>query len=303
MVKLSKGRKFTLHKKIKLAYTWFTSKEATSAAIDVTHRCNLKCVHCYWWKERHPEELSDADMIGFMEGLRDKGLFGAIMYGGEPMMRPEVLGAASDIFDLITVFTNGTLGYLDIPSQWILSLDGPEEVHDKIRGEGVFKQAIDNLAHTNIPPIVHMTITQHNKHCIREFMETIHKENIKGVGFSFYTPSVGCEEEDIFIPLLERDRLAEELLEIKKDYPKIVGYTENMAHQLRTDGGFKNWNSLEKCVVSQRIRCYRSNGVRKMCTYGDKADCSRCGCAAVVAYMSSIVDLDLASLRVMHSLL
>jgi len=239
----AKLKRIKFYRKMKLMYAWLTTNGATSAAIDVTYRCNLKCLHCYWWKERHPEELSDADMISFMEDLRNNGLFGALMYGGEPMMRPGVLEAASEIFDLITVFTNGTLGYVDIPGQWILSIDGPEAIHDKIRGDGVFRQAINNLSSAPTSPIVHMTITNLNKHSLREFMEVISKENIRGVGFSFYTPSKGREEKDIFIPLKERDKIVEEILEIKKDYPKLVGFTKRMAYQYKTDGGFKKWNS------------------------------------------------------------
>jgi len=279
-----------------------TTSGIKAAAIDVTHRCNLKCTHCYWWKERQPEELVDSEMVSFMRGLRERGLFGALMYGGEPMMRPNILKAASEIFELITIFTNGTLGYLDIPAQWILSLDGTEEIHDKIRGEGVFEDVMRNLPNAPIPPVVHMTVTQLNKECLSEFMQMISKQNINGVGFSFYTPSIGKEEKDIFIPLAERNEILQEILELRKKYPKLIGFTERMAYQYRTDGGFTGWNSQKKCDVSELLECYTSNGARKMCTYGEEADCSRCGCAAVVAYRAGMRDFDPSSLLVMNRL-
>ncbi|MBI5417885.1 radical SAM protein [Candidatus Poribacteria bacterium] len=302
MFKIKKYAQLRFLKKLKLLGTWMVSNAPTTVAIDVTNHCNLKCRHCYWWKEKQPQELNDIEMINFMKTLKKQGFRYAILYGGEPMMRPEIIKAASKIFDLVNVFTNGTLGYLDIPGQWILSLDGPEEIHDKLRGKGVFKKIISNLDTAPSLPIVHMTLTQINKHCIKEFIELIYKKNVKGFGISFYTPSIGKEETDLFIPLKERDNIVKGIVEISKAYRGFLGFNKRIAHHYLTDGDFYKWNSRENCDVLKRIRCFTSNGSKKNCTYGENADCSRCGCAAVATYRAALIDLDIESLFIMFSL-
>jgi hypothetical protein len=94
-----------------------------------------------------------------------------------------------------------------------------------------------------------------------------------------------------------------ELLELRKKYGEKIGFTPAMARQLLTHGAFDQWNSLSTCPVSRRVRCYRSDGGKKACTYGNQADCSRCGCAAVVAYRGAFNPLDFRTLKVILGLI
>ncbi len=295
-----------LLKKIKLFSKWVFTDEKTTVAIDITSSCNLKCVHCYWWKEKHPQELSDEEMIAFMKRLRGEGFVAAFLYGGEPLLRPRICEAASNIFDFTLIFTNGTLGFPDISCQWILSLDGTKEINDRIRGAGVYQTVIDNLLKASRKPIVHITINQLNKNHINEFLQAMHRQEIKqkirGVGFSFYTPNRGLEEQALFIPLAERDRLVDELLAYRKKHRFIMGFTGKMAHYLKQNGGFSEWNSLDKCPVSKLFVCYRADGSIKPCTYGINADCSRCGCASVTTYLAAIKAWDPESLIILNLL-
>ena len=125
---------------------------------------------------------------------------------------------------------------------------------------------------------------------------------IKGMGFSFVTPNRGMDDDNLFIPLTERNQLVEELLRLRKKYGEKIGFTPAMARQLLTHGAFDQWNNLSTCPVTRRVRCYRSDGRPKACTYGDQADCSRCGCAAVVAYRGAFNPLDYQTLRVILGL-
>ncbi|MBI5789013.1 MAG: radical SAM protein [Candidatus Schekmanbacteria bacterium] len=295
-----------LFKKLRLFYKWTISKEKTTAAIDVTSRCNLRCRHCYWWKEESPREMDDEEMLAFMKKLRQEGIVAAFLYGGEPLLRPNICEAASKIFDFTLIFTNGTFGLPDIKCQWVLSLDGPAEIHDKIRGAGVFQEVIGSLQQATRPPIIHMTISQLNKQHIGAFLHEMGKKeikrHIKGIGFSFYTPHRGIPEEDFFIPLDERDRLVDELLAYRKQYGFSLGLTDKMGYQFKQSGGFSTWNSRDKCPVKDVCICYKSDGTRKPCTYGVNADCSRCGCASVAAFRAAIGDWDAQSLIILNSI-
>jgi MoaA/NifB/PqqE/SkfB family radical SAM enzyme len=288
--------------KLLILSRWLFTNKATTAAIDLTNRCNLTCTHCYWWKQEHARELDDVAMIQFMRSLRAHGLRAAILYGGEPTLRPEVCRAAGKIFDATLAFTNGTNGFPVLPNgQWILSLDGPEAMNDAIRGKGVYELAVQNVRHAARPPIVHMTISRLNVGVIEDFVREMLALPVKGLGFSFLTPNVG-EGEKLALTLAERDGAVEELLRLRLRYGNRIGFTPAMARQLKSDGAFREWNRYAACPVSGRVRCYQSDGTGKACTYGNDADCSRCGCAAVVAFRGAFNPLDGETIRLILGL-
>lgn len=290
--------------KLLILAKWMWTDLPTTVAVDITHRCNLKCRHCYWWKQDHPPELNDDQMVAFLKGLRARGLGAAILYGGEPTLRPEVCRAAGEIFDATLAFTNGMNGFPQLSNlQWVLSLDGPEKLNDAIRGAGVYARAVAGLKQASSPPIVHMTISRLNQDSLSAFAGEMMRLPVKGMGFSFYTPDLTKDESDLFIPLKERDDLVMELLALREIYGERIGFTPAMARQLRTTGDFFEWNRHDACPVSRHIRCFKSNGQPKACTYGDTADCSRCGCAAVAAYRGAFNPFDYPTLRLILGLM
>jgi MoaA/NifB/PqqE/SkfB family radical SAM enzyme len=268
------------------------------AAIDITNRCNIKCAHCYWWKERPGSELDDEAMIALMQEQRKAGKKSVILYGGEPMLRPNICRAATRIFESTLIFTNGTLGLLDIPARWMVSLDGTREVNDNIRGKGVYDKVMKSLeCDTPLKPAVHITITRKNQHDIENFLEEMSaNKRIQVVGFSFCTPEKGRDESDIFIPLHERDKILDDLLRLRKKYWRIMAFNKAIAHQFRTTGAFPEWNSLQTCPVWKNVDAFHADGTPKACTYGDNADCSRCGCTAVAAFRAVYEKYDPESL-------
>ncbi len=281
-----------IYKKARLLFTWAFTRVKTTAAIDITNSCNLKCAHCYWWKEERTPELGDDAMVAFMKDLRRRGMTAAIIYGGEPMLRPGMCEAASRIFDHPLVFTNGTQGFGSFDAQWILSLDGTREVHDSIRGAGTYDCVVENLRKAPRRPVVHTTITRKNQHNLEEFLDDVSRLPVRGVGFSFYTPHKSRDESDLCIPVSERDGILDELLRLRKKYWRIMGLTAAMANQFRQGGEFSEWNSIEKCPAHKVCNCYNSDGTPKSCTYGNEADCSRCGCASIAVYRAAIHHLD-----------
>jgi len=281
-----------LYKKARLLWTWAFTDIKTTAAIDITNNCNLKCSHCYWWKEERPAELDDDKMVAFMKNLRGRGMTAAIIYGGEPMLRPQMCEAASRIFDHPLIFTNGTQGFSPIDAQWILSLDGTREVHDSIRGAGAYDCSVANLKKAPRRPVVHTTITRQNHHNLEEFLDGLSGMPVKGVGFSFYTPHRTEDQNSLSLSLDERDRILDELLGLRKKYWRIIGLTRKMADQFRQDKEFHEWNSLEKCPASKVCNCFNADGTPKLCTYGNNADCSHCGCASIAVYRAAINHLD-----------
>jgi len=126
---------------------------------NVTRACNLKCIHCY----ARAVERGDESEIDHEKGLAlidDLALFGVpviLFSGGEPLMRPDLVGLARHAVDKgmrAVVSTNGTLitrqkarELKQIGLSYVgVSLDGMESVNDRFRGKrGAFRDAIAGI--------------------------------------------------------------------------------------------------------------------------------------------------------------
>jgi radical SAM protein with 4Fe4S-binding SPASM domain len=121
-----------------------------------TH-CNLACKMCSVWKQRG-EELAHEKVLSLLGEARALGATGFSTWGTEPFVRedtPEILAYAERIgFQEILAVSNGvllnkgqrfeTLGRLR-NLNIVISLDGPREVHDDLRGKGVYDGAVGAL--------------------------------------------------------------------------------------------------------------------------------------------------------------
>lgn len=88
-----------------------------TGAIELTARCNLKCVHCYINLAEKDEgaqgnELTSSEVCGLLDEITDKGCLNLLLTGGEIFLRNDFL----DIYThakrkglIVTLFTNGTL--------------------------------------------------------------------------------------------------------------------------------------------------------------------------------------------------
>ena len=114
------------------------------AMINITNRCTLKCKHCFVYRDgtpntSAPKEMSTDVMIKEIKKYRGKyGIMRMVWMGGEPLLRKDVLKEGVKLFPQNTITTNGTLPLLNLGSEikWVVSLDGPEDINDEIRGKG-----------------------------------------------------------------------------------------------------------------------------------------------------------------------
>lgn len=82
-----------------------------SGSLELTHRCNLKCRHCYQYPAK-AGEMSTAEWIGIIEELANYGCLFLALTGGEPMLRKDlfdIIRAAYDRNFAVTLQTNATL--------------------------------------------------------------------------------------------------------------------------------------------------------------------------------------------------
>ena len=79
---------------------------------ELTHRCNLRCRHCYVVPEANKRELSTEEVKSIFEQLVEAGCLHVTLTGGEPLVREDILSLidyARRIGLFIHLFTNASL--------------------------------------------------------------------------------------------------------------------------------------------------------------------------------------------------
>ncbi len=128
-----------------------------SFGVELTTHCNLSCKMCSEWKRREPE-IDSNKILSLLDNARTLGAKQFVTLGAEPFMRKDtadILTYAERIgFQEICTVSNGLLlnnkKILDKLEKLrtlivVISLDGPKDVHDDLRGKGVFKGAVEAL--------------------------------------------------------------------------------------------------------------------------------------------------------------
>lgn len=152
-----------------------------SISIEVTKNCNLACKHCYACAKNTVEVSTiQIDALGdFFERFSAAGGRRVLLTGGEIFLVPEwkqIVCAAKKNGLMIDIFSNGTLITRDTAnfvSENVnlinISLDGPEQHHDKLRrSPGSFQKTLNGLKllqEYNAHIAIQCTITPNNIKC------------------------------------------------------------------------------------------------------------------------------------------
>jgi MoaA/NifB/PqqE/SkfB family radical SAM enzyme len=112
-------------------------------------RCNCRCVMCDIWQGTEVTALSRDTLERQLASLANMQVRWVVFSGGEPLMHPDIFElcqAARKMGARVTVLTTGILlnrfanAILDHVDDLIVSLDGPETIHDHIRRvEGAYQ--------------------------------------------------------------------------------------------------------------------------------------------------------------------
>ncbi len=114
----------------------------------ITTRCNLRCRLCYL-DQKEPQDISREIIFRALDLANPKDLQEIVISGGEPLLRPDLVFAAIQYARTrfgnavkISIQTNGTLINTDIAQKLDsfkvgigISIDGPPETNEKLRGE------------------------------------------------------------------------------------------------------------------------------------------------------------------------
>ena len=185
------GRK---HRQLhRLAELWF----------HLTDVCNCSCGHCLFGGRRGPvRSLSRAAIEALVDEAYDLGARLICFTGGEPSTYPDFAGLIEGTLrreDLrVAVLTNAMLlpdRIRDLASldrdrmHFQVSLDGPESVHDALRGKGSFAktcEAVRAMVESALPCSVAMAVNRTNVTNMADVVGIVHDLGVGTIHFMWH---------------------------------------------------------------------------------------------------------------------
>ena len=167
----------------------------SGAIVVVTSRCNSRCLMCDIWKKESKKEVNPKIYHKLPSSLKSIDIT-----GGEPFLRGDLIEIVSVLKRScprarLLITTNGLLVKkirkatpklvkIDKNLAFRVSMDGPESVHDRIRGvPGAFKKAKEALVILKENGVgdlgVIFTLMAQNKSELEKVLDFCRKENLK----------------------------------------------------------------------------------------------------------------------------
>ena len=166
------------------AFPW----ELDSVVWELTLRCCFRCAYCGSRAgEARENELTTAECLEVVRQLSELGCRRVNLLGGEVFLRPdwrEITAALTGLGMKVCIITSGfiltgaileELAALGIESVAV-SLDGPEQVHDRSRQKGSYARALEAIAALTgkgIPTSVISALRADNVPLLPEFYKTL----------------------------------------------------------------------------------------------------------------------------------
>lgn len=261
------------------------------AMINVTNRCTLKCKHCFVFRDGNPNIPTEANemptdvMMKEIKRIRnERGIFSMVWMGGEPLLRKDVLKRGVKLFPRNVITTNGTLPLFPLgkKTKWVVSLDGPEEINDEIRGDGCFKRVLHNL--NSLPDDFEgdlqsqCVVSKKNEDQFEGIIDILRDETpVRGLTFSFYAAKKKDTTDFAWATLKERDRAVKKALRLKKQYPDFILNRELGIELLLSQNALEVTNNCPIKKFFFPIYLGEKGFVHPSCCYGNDVNCDLCG--------------------------
>jgi Fe-coproporphyrin III synthase len=215
--------------------------------LNVHEHCNCRCLMCDIWQRKDGRELDINDLARHRESIVQLGVREVVLTGGEPLLHRNFEGLCQFLKECgvqITLLTTGLLlskraaAVAAGVDQIIISLDGPEEVHDRVRrvngayrliGEGI--QAVRQLKSTMA---VHgrSTVQKENHRLLRRTVEGARALGMNSISFlpadvtsqAFNRELVwpGERQNQIALTRQEVEALEDEIESLIRDYAEDI---------------------------------------------------------------------------------
>ena len=213
----------------------------------LTEKCNLRCKHCYQEGQKM-EEMSFADVKSIVgevshmissweEAYSIKFSRSFNVTGGEPFLRHDIFYILEEMgsygFDLY-LLSNGTLITNEISRALAalgvkgvqVSIEGPESVHDEIRGRGSFSSSLNGIASllgAGVQVSLNTTLSKTNAGYFMQMVDLASSLGVHKLGFARLVPSGrGSGMLDKMLTSVEIKELYERVASLKTPSIDIV---------------------------------------------------------------------------------
>lgn len=253
----------------------------------ITYDCNLNCEHCSIKANREkippPHSIGYDDAVEEMQSLYDEGARILFFEGGEPTLwrdgnhdLSDLIRAGREIgYFVVGYTTNGAGRIFDESDVISVSLDGPKEIHDRIRTPGSFDKLMNNLENTDHPNIfANMVVNRLNIERVKETVELVaENESIRGILLNFLTPP----PYDIALSKKEKEMVVELAKRLKKGGLPILNTDRALRDLLIEDFRALCPHWVSAFVMPDRSRYFG-------CPLVNTESCRECGFDAVREY-------------------
>jgi len=199
----------------------------------ITRRCNLHCSGCYSRAQGRADhgEISIERLDNLMDEARDLGFAFALLAGGEPLTRPEILDVTARHPQIIyPLFTNGTLLTDTTAARLkrqknvipVLSVEGYQRETEARRGNGVYDRllrAMNCLQENRIFFGISITVTRANLDLVTS-QSFARRFAGHGCRLFFYVEYIPVQEgsEQLVISTAQRELLEERMRELRRRF-------------------------------------------------------------------------------------
>jgi len=224
---------------------------------DFTHRCNLKCIHCYQDAQQAlPDELTTEEARHVIDELTSAGVAVIAFSGGEPLMRKDFFEIASYAHRngiYVALASNGTLITSSVAEKLSragvdyveISIDGKDALHhDAMRGiPGAFDRSVSGIEHCvrqGIFTCIATTVTSENYDEVPAICELGKELGVRRImAFNFIPTGRGIALADKDISPCQREDLLRFILgqNSNRSSPDILSTAPQLARvALESDG-------------------------------------------------------------------
>jgi Fe-coproporphyrin III synthase len=166
--------------------------------LNVHSRCNCRCVMCDIWKRETTNELHAQDLQRHRTSLRNLGVRQVVLTGGEPLLHSNLTSLCTFFREQnihLTLLTTGLLlckraeEVATLFDEIILSLDGPQEIHDSVRrisgAYNLIHKGVAAVRHLNpaIPITCRTTVQKANHRHLRETVDAARALGLDSISF------------------------------------------------------------------------------------------------------------------------
>ena len=244
---------------------------------DITHRCNLQCLHCSVYKTTFvmptEYELTTEEVFRVIDHLSDEGVFWINYFGGEPFVREDFLDIAAHTTEKdikFRVSTNGILVTEEVVNslkeaechEVLISFDGLEDAHDYLRGrKGTFEKALNALRlcrDAGLKTAVSTVVTKYSAPDVEELMKLAINEGADRFGLLRF---MHCDaEEEMALPKKEYIEFLKKWAHLEKAYASriILTIEEPQMCLIRNELGFEP--GAEPCLAGVTFLAIKPDG-------------------------------------------